>query len=68
MLGSELVNPDFLKLAESFGVCAARVRTPQELRPVLGRALGDGGPWVIEVAVEPGSEGNPWRYIHPPRP
>jgi acetolactate synthase-1/2/3 large subunit len=67
-LGSELVNPDFVKLAESFGAGAARVRSAGELRLVLERALGDGRPWVIEVEAGPESEGNPWRFIHPPKP
>jgi acetolactate synthase-1/2/3 large subunit len=65
VLGSELVNPDFVKFAESFSVCAARVRTPAELRVALERAFADGGPWVIEIAVERGSEASPWRYLRP---
>lgn len=68
VLGSELVNPDFVRFAESFGVAAARVRTPEEFRPALEQALTDGGPWVIEIPCKPGSEGNPFRYIHPARP
>ena len=31
-IGAELENPDFVKLAESFGVAAQRVRTPDALR------------------------------------
>jgi acetolactate synthase I/II/III large subunit len=68
VLGSELVNPDFVKFSESFGVGAIRVRTPEEFRPALAEALKDGGPRLIEVAVQRGSEGNPWRYIMPKRP
>jgi acetolactate synthase-1/2/3 large subunit len=68
VLGSELQNPDFVKFAESFGVAAARVNTPAAFRPVLERALSDGAPWLIEIESKTGSEGNPFRYIHPARP
>jgi acetolactate synthase I/II/III large subunit len=68
LLGSELVNPDFVRLGESFGVATARVDSPEALRPVLARALADGHPWLIEVTVPRGSEADPWRFIHPPLP
>jgi acetolactate synthase-1/2/3 large subunit len=51
VIASDLVNPDFPKLAESFGVAAARVSSPQALAPVLERALGADAPWLIEVPV-----------------
>ena len=65
VIGSELDNPDFVKLAESFGVAGVRVASPDALRPALERALADDVPAVIEVPVEPDSEVSPWRYIHP---
>jgi acetolactate synthase I/II/III large subunit len=65
VLGAHLVNPDFLKLADAFGVRSGRARSPEELRPMLERAFADGGPWLIEIPVEPGSEASPWRFIHP---
>ncbi|MGH8229228.1 MAG: thiamine pyrophosphate-dependent enzyme [Steroidobacteraceae bacterium] len=68
LLGSDLVNPDFMKLAESFGVRGARVDSPQGLRKALEQALGDGGPALIEIRVPRGSESDPWRFIHPPVP
>src|SRR5215469_2256847 len=68
LLGSELHNPDFVRLAESFGVASARVHSPEALRPVLERALADGRPWLIDVEVPRGSEADPWRFIHPPVP
>jgi acetolactate synthase-1/2/3 large subunit len=68
VLGSELHNPDFLRLAESFGAAGARVDSPQALRPALERALSDGRPWLIEIKVPRGSESDPWRFIHPPIP
>jgi acetolactate synthase-1/2/3 large subunit len=68
VVASDLVNPDFVKLAESFGAGAARVTSPEALRPVLEKALADGGPYVIAVEVPRDSETNPWAYIHPGRP
>jgi acetolactate synthase-1/2/3 large subunit len=68
LLGSELVNPDFLKFAESFGVEAHRVTTPAGLRPVLERALGAAAPVLIEVSVPRGSDSDPWPFLQPPFP
>ena len=39
VVASDLVNPDFVKLAESFGVTAARVTSPEGFRPALEKAL-----------------------------
>lgn len=67
VVASALVNPDFVKLAESFGVGAARVTSPDHFRPVLEKALADGGPYVISVEVPTDSEVSPWAFIHPAR-
>jgi acetolactate synthase-1/2/3 large subunit len=68
VVASDLVNPDFVKLAESFGVNAARVTSPEAFRPALERALADGGPYVIAIEVPRDSEVSPWAFIHPARP
>jgi acetolactate synthase-1/2/3 large subunit len=64
VIGSQFRNPDFVKLAESFGVAARRVASPEELRLALDAALAASRPELIEVAMEPGSESSPWRFIH----
>ena len=64
VVASDLVNPDFVKLAESFGVGAARVTSPDHFRPALEKALADGGPYVISVEVPTDSEVSPVG-IHP---
>ena len=64
-LGERLKNPDFVKLAESFGVAAYRARTPAELKTTLERALAADAPALIEVPGEPGAEASPWPFIHP---
>jgi pyruvate dehydrogenase (quinone) len=49
--GTELVNPNFAKLAESAGVLGARVEKSEELRPALAAALAHDGPALVEVLV-----------------
>lgn len=53
-VGSALVNPDFLELAESFGVRATRV-SPDEVGPALQKAVAAGGVRLIEVPFSPGT-------------
>ena len=65
VVASDLVNPDFVKLAESFGAGAARVTSPDHFKPALEKALADGGPYVIAVEVPTDSEISPWAFIHP---
>jgi acetolactate synthase-1/2/3 large subunit len=68
VVASDLVNPDFVKLAESFGVGAARVTSPQAFRPALEKALAHGGPYLIDVEIPKDSETTPWTFIHPAKP
>jgi acetolactate synthase-1/2/3 large subunit len=63
VLGADLVNPDFVKLAESYGVAAARVHNPQELQSVLSRALAEGAPFLIEVPIRQDAEASPWPVL-----
>jgi len=68
VVAADLVNPDFVKLAESFGVGAARVTSPDHFRPALEKALAHGGPYLIDIEVPRDSEVSPWAFIHPPKP
>lgn len=68
IVASELQNPDFVKLADAFGVAGYRVASPEALRPVLEQALSRDVPALIEVEVEPDSETSPWPFIHPQPP
>ncbi|TFV80001.1 hypothetical protein E4K64_05000 [Bradyrhizobium frederickii] len=68
VVASDLVNPDFVKLAESFGVAAARVTAPDQFKAVLEKALSHSGPYLISVEVPRDSEVSPWAFIHPPKP
>ncbi|MBE0626998.1 MAG: hypothetical protein IH606_19530 [Burkholderiales bacterium] len=64
-IGSMLTNPDFVKLAESFGALAYLARTPAQLRTALEKGYAQSGPVIIEVPGEPGAEATPWPYLHP---
>lgn len=68
VVAADLVNPDFIRLAESFGVGAARVASPAAFRPALEQALADGGPRLIAIDVPRDSETSPWAFIHPKMP
>jgi len=68
VVAADLVKPDFIKLAESFGVGAVRVTSPDAFRPALEQALANGGPYLIDIEVPRDSEASPWAFIHPAKP
>ncbi len=49
--GTDLVNPNFAKLAESANIPGIRVEKPEDIRPALERALAHDGPALVEVIV-----------------
>ena len=51
VLGTELYNPDFVKLAEAYGVRGVRVHDADQLESALREALAAAAPRVIEVPV-----------------
>lgn len=65
--GSELVNPDFVALAQSFGARGYRSESPEHFRDLLARALTEtaDGPVLIEVPIERGSEASPFEFMMP---
>jgi acetolactate synthase-1/2/3 large subunit len=65
VIASDLANPDFVKFADSFGMAASRVRSPDELRGALTAAFARREPALIEVPVGPMP--SPWEFIHMPR-
>ncbi len=50
-IASDLVNPDFLKLADSFGIRGIRADGPVQLRNAIREALRRGEPALIAVPV-----------------
>jgi len=50
---TKISNPDFLKLAESYGINARRVSTIFDINDALTEAFSKRGPFVIDFAIEP---------------
>ena len=64
-IASDLTNPDFVKLAESFGMAAYRAKTAPELESALTRALQSGAPALVHVPC--GDMPSPWDMLRMPR-
>lgn len=45
-------NPDFIKMAEAYGVPALRVTKLEELRPALEKAEATDGPFLLDIHVD----------------
>lgn len=50
---TKISNPDFLKLAESYGIGARRVSSFNEIEDALTCAFSTDDPYVVEFVVEP---------------
>ena len=64
-IASDLRNPDFVKLAESFGLDAVRVKSPEALGAEISRGIAKGGPMLIDCPV--GQLPDPWPLVQVPR-
>jgi thiamine pyrophosphate-dependent acetolactate synthase large subunit-like protein len=60
----DLPNPDFVALANSFGMAGWRVETPEALQRALTEALAARAPGLIEIPV--GELPNIWTLIQRP--
>jgi acetolactate synthase-1/2/3 large subunit len=65
LIGTDLANPDFVRLAESFGIAGRRVTDPDGLRRALEQCLAANEPALIEVPV--GEMPSPWPFIDLPK-
>lgn len=65
MIASSLDNPDFARLAGSFGVEYELAESPAALVPALRRSIEHEGPNLIEVPVE--EMPDPWPHLRLPR-
>ena len=50
-IASDLLNPDFQKLADAFGVAPFRAESPEALRSAIKEAYDINGPSLIEVPI-----------------
>lgn len=64
-IASTLQNPDFAKMAESFGLAYWHTDTANGLAQALPAAVNHDGPTLIEVTV--GEMPNPWPFFVPGR-
>ncbi len=65
VIASDLHNPDFVALAESFGARGYRAETPAALEEALADAFRHGGPALVDVPVGPMP--SPWGLLMPGR-
>jgi acetolactate synthase-1/2/3 large subunit len=63
VIASELHNPDFVALAQAFGINGMRVQSPDGLEGALKEALAADEPVLIEVAV--GEMPSAWHLVGP---
>jgi len=53
-VASPLSSPDFVKIAEAYGISALRVKCNEEVVPAIEQAMQHDGPFLIDFVVEPG--------------
>lgn len=64
-IATDLRNPDFVKMADSFGIDAVRVGSPDELGAAISRGIAKGAPLLIDCPV--GQFPDPWSLVTLPR-
>jgi acetolactate synthase-1/2/3 large subunit len=60
-IASDLWNPDFMKLADAFGVSGRRAETPTALRAAVEESVRADEPTLIAVPI--GQVSNPWSVL-----
>ncbi|MCB0062826.1 MAG: acetolactate synthase large subunit, partial [Caldilineaceae bacterium] len=64
-VGTPIISPDYVKLAEAYGIPALVVRKPEEVVPALTQANHTPGPFLIDFRVK--EEVNVYPMIAPGR-
>ncbi|MCL5958609.1 MAG: thiamine pyrophosphate-binding protein, partial [Chloroflexi bacterium] len=49
---TEFKNPDFVKLAESFGAGARRVENPADIKAAVAEGLNSGKPFLVDAVID----------------
>ncbi len=52
-VATRLSGPDFVKVAEAYGIPALKVKHKEEVVPAIERAIAEPGPFLIDFVVEP---------------
>ena len=55
-----ITSPDYVKLAEAYGVLGIRVTKEEEIEPALEKAIAYDGPVILDFVVEPFEMVYPW--------
>jgi len=53
VVGTDLVNPDFVRYAESFGAFGEAVERTEDFPGAFERALAAGTPALLELRIDP---------------
>ena len=56
-------GPDFVKVAEAYGIPGAKVRRKEEVIPAIQKAIACDGPFLIDFGIEP--EENVYPFVPP---
>ena len=56
------------EIVNRFGAKGIRVNSPDNLKNEIEQGFKEGGPVIIEVPIERGSETSPWTFAHPSPP
>jgi acetolactate synthase I/II/III large subunit len=63
LIASPLYGPDFVKIAEAYGISGAKVRRKEEVIPAIEKAMAHDGPFLIDFGIEP--EENVYPFVPP---
>ncbi|MGI9252634.1 MAG: thiamine pyrophosphate-dependent enzyme, partial [Thermomicrobiales bacterium] len=61
VIASDLLNPDYQKLAGAFGISGRQANSPAQLRTAIREALNANEPCLIEVPI--GITPDPWKVL-----
>jgi len=62
-VATRITGPDYVKVAEAYGIPALRVKYKGEVEPAIERAMAEPGPFLIDFVVE--SEENVYPMVPP---
>ncbi|MDA5193877.1 thiamine pyrophosphate-dependent enzyme [Govanella unica] len=65
VIGTDLKNPDFVAMAESFGATGYKATTIEELREKIRLGFEQKGPVIIEMPI--GKTDFPWKFLLLPK-
>jgi acetolactate synthase-1/2/3 large subunit len=52
-VATPLTGPDFVKIAEAYGLPGLRVKRKEEVVPAIKKAMAEPGPFLVDFMIEP---------------